>query len=468
MNPEQTPRCNPSFLGPLSDEPVVSTGPVRFFEGEEKLYSKRKLDEREHMWNAVAPHLERVLDDDETVLHLLPALHVPPVFHQLGFGIWWSFFFRSALVLTERRLVEVSMTDWKHAGTRVCSYSWGQVRKLKFSMGTLTIKPEKGRTQKWKLTVRGDRKLLKLLVPKVREIMPEDIHVPRPAPLWHCPVCATATETHPKTCANCGTVFKTTGVAAGLSLAFPGAGLFYAGHPVLATFDLIGEVALFGVVAFIFLLAGSPEEIVGAFVVGLFLLFLTKVESAHLATVLVKRTVPDPNQGRWRTVAVVGAVASLVLMALPPVFSGAFANRLDSTPDFAGNTLGWTGGHDPGEWQFGADPDQQSEWTREEAPALFVFSMPFADTVGQMEAALQQDGQTTERTLLGGFDCIRSVEASVDDAGDGMLWVRWFLFDHDNDDLHIIAASVWPEDLPVFEPEVGELVQSAAWIPVED
>ena len=58
MHPEQTPRCNPSFLGPLTAEPVVTTGPVGFFAGEEEYFSQKKLDERERIWNAVAPHLE--------------------------------------------------------------------------------------------------------------------------------------------------------------------------------------------------------------------------------------------------------------------------------------------------------------------------------------------------------------------------------------------------------------------------
>jgi len=454
----------------LTAEPVVTTGPVGFFAGEEEYFSQKKLDERERIWNAVAPHLERVLDDDETVLHLMPALHVPPTLHLLGFGIWWSFFFRAAVVLTDRRLVEILMPDWRRAGTRVCSYSWGQVRKLKLSMGSLSLKPAKGRTQKWKLPVRGDRKLLKLILPRIQELLPGDIHMPRTVPLWHCPECGAAAEKHPKACTQCGTVFKSPGVAAGLALAFPGAGLFYAGHPLLATLDLVGEAILFVIVAGLFLAAGTTELVFVAVMFGLLMLFMTKLESAHLATVLVKRTLPDPRPGRWRTMALAGAAASLVLMALPPVFSGTFAERLDTDLDLTGNTLGWSGGHDSSQWRYEADVNQRSEWIREDGPALFVFSMPLeaGDTVGVLESTLREDGQDTEKKHFGDFECIRSVEEVADESGDNMLWVRWFLFDRDHDDLHILAASVWPEDLQTLEPEVETLVQSATWIPVED
>lgn len=470
MQPEHAPRCDPAFLGPLTDEPVVTTGPVRFFAGEEDFFPTKKLDERERLWSAVAPHLERVLDRDETVLHLMPTLHVPRGLEVLGFGVWWSLFFRAAVVLTDRRLIEIFTPDWKRAGTRIGSYSWAQVQKLKLSMGTLTLKPAKGGTQKWKLPVRGDRKLMKLMLPKIQTLLPGDIHMPRPVPLWHCPACGAASEKHPKTCSQCGTAFKTSGLAAALAVCFPGAGVLYTGHPVLGLFDLFGEVILFFLVASVFLVAGTTEQIVGAVIIGLVLLFITKLESVHLATVLVKRTVPDPNPGRWRKLAAAGAVASLVLMALPPAFSGAFSERLDADLDFTANTLGWSGGHDPTKWQLGSDINQRSEWIRQDGQALFVFSMPLeeGDTLAVVNSALREEGQETERKLFAGFGCIRSVGAVVDDDGNDLIWVRWFLVDGEHNDLHILAASIVPEELQTFESEVEALVQSATWIPIED
>ncbi len=470
MNPEQAPRCNPALLGPLTDEPVVTTGPVRFFAGEENFYSPKKLDERDRLWSAVAPHIERVLGADETILHVLPTLHVPRGLEVLGFGVWWSLFFRAAVVLTDRRLVEIFMPTWQRAGTRICSYSWGQVQKLKLSMGTLTIKPAKGGTQKWKLPVRGDRKLMKLIVPKIQELLPGDIHVPRVVPLWHCSECGAASEKHPKACTQCGTVFKSSGLAALLAICFPGAGLFYTGHTALGLLDLLGEVVVFILVASMFLVADTTEQIVGAVLVGLILLFITKLESVHLATVLVKRTVPDPNPGRWRKVAAAGALASLVLMALPPAFSGGLSARLDTDLDLTANTLGWSGGHDPTRWQFGSDVNQRSEWIRDDGQALFVFSMPLEEggTLAAINSALREEGEETERRLFAGFGCIRSIGEVDDDDGNDVMWVRWFLVDSEHNDLHILAASVVPEDLPALEPEVELLVRSATWIPVED
>ena len=78
-----------------------------------------------------------------------------------------------------------------------------------------------------------------------------------------------------------------------LSLAFPGGGLFYAGRPVFATLDLIGETMLFLVVALALTVSSNVAEGISAASFGVFLLFLTKLESVHLSRVLVRRTIPE-------------------------------------------------------------------------------------------------------------------------------------------------------------------------------
>ena len=130
MDPDFDVSCNPAFLGSLDDDLTPVTGPVKVFEGEEKYLSARKLDARAKLCAEIAPVLERVLDQDETVLHVLPTLHYPRFLDFFGFGMWWTLFFRATLILTDRRVIEVLMRDGNHAGTRVLSFSWGQVSDL--------------------------------------------------------------------------------------------------------------------------------------------------------------------------------------------------------------------------------------------------------------------------------------------------------------------------------------------------
>jgi hypothetical protein len=462
---------DPAALGPLDDDLTPVTGPVKVFEGEEKYLSARKLEARAKLCAEIAPVLAKVLDQEETVLHVLPVLHYPRFLDLFGFGMWWTFFFRATLVLTDRRVIEVLMRDGKHAGTRIWSYSWGQVGDLKFSMAMLKLKPAQGRTQKWKIIERGDRKLLKLLVPNIQQLLPGDIHAPRPVPLWHCPECGAASPEHPKQCSGCETQFKTRGFAATLALAFPGAGLLYAGHPILATLDFFGEMFMYAVVATLFLVASGPAEMFAAVVVGLLILFFTKLESAHMASVLVHRTKAERVNAKWRRAAIVGAVVSVVLLALPPILSGSFGNKLDRDLDLSANALGWSGGHDPEEWEFGVEPNQRSEWIREDGQSLFVWSwtMEAGETYESLTSAFNPGDLVSpiDPISVAGLDGFRVVQSDVDDEGDTYVWVRWVIFDRQFDDVHVVGAYAYPGGVESVEAEINELLQNAAWIPAK-
>lgn len=471
MDPDFSVSCNPAALGPLDDDLTPVTEPVKVFEGEEKYLSARKLDARAKLCEEVGPLLARILDEEETVLLVLPALHYPRFLDFFGFGVWWTLFFRATLILTDRRVIEVLMRDGRRIGTRVCSYSWGQVSDLKMSMGALKLKPAKGRTQKWKIIESGDRKLLKLLVPKIEQLLPGDIHAPRPVPLWHCPECGAAAPEHPTQCSQCETKFKTRRLAAALALAFPGAGLFYAGHPILATLDFLGEMLMYILVAFLFLVASGPAEVVAAAIVGLVILFFTKLESAHMASVLVHRTKVEKKNKKWRRAAIVGAVVSLIFLALPPMLSGSLGNKLDRDLDLSANALGWSGGHDPEQWQFGIEPNQRSEWIRDDGQALFVWSwtMGADETYESLAAALNTGGQEIpiDSIAVAGLDGFRVQQSEFNDEGDTYVWVRWVLFDRQFDDVHVVGAVVDPDGIESFEAELDRLLQNTAWIPAE-
>lgn len=472
MNLHEGQRLNPAFLGPLDEEFAPLTGSTRMFPGEESYLSPRKLKARERLWDSIRPVLERVLEPDENVLYAAPVVHNPKTLEILGFGMWYVYFFKAALVLTDRRAVEVLMRKQDQVDTRVFSYSWAQVANLKLKWGTLTLKPGKGRTQRWSIVEKGDRKLLKLLLPKIQEqLLPGDVHAPRPVPLWHCPECGAASPKHPTTCAHCGVRFKSRGLAAALAFAFPGAGLVYSGHPILGLFDLVGEAILFVIVAVSFLTAGGPEEIGVAVILGGLFFFFTKLESAHLASVLVHRTRPEKNRRPWHVAIAAGAVVSLVMMALPPLASGLLAgslNVVDRDLDFASNDLGWTGGQDASAWVFGAEPNQRSEWIRDDGQGLFVWSLPMGlDETEEMFTATVTEGLGSEDvrpTVIGGLEGIRVVEKGVDEDGEHFLWVRWMLFDREYNDVHIVATSAFPDTIEVMEAEVDQLVSNASWI----
>jgi hypothetical protein len=221
-----------------------------------------------------------------------------------------------------------------------------------------------------------------------------------------------------------------------------------------------------------FLVASGPAEMFSTFIIGLVILFFTKLESAHMASVLVHRTKADRVNQKWRRAAIVGGVVSLVLMGLPPVLSGSLGNKLDRDLDLSANGLGWSGGADPEQWQFGVEPNQRSEWIRDDGQALFVWSLPLGggETYETVAAAFSAESADVviESNLIGGFDGFRVVLPDVDEEGGAYLGVRWVLFDREFDDLHIIGAAVYPEGLESLESDVDELLRSATWTAAGD
>lgn len=331
-SPASTPAWEPHILGPLSATEPVVTGPAHLFQGEEDVLSKRKLRNRIRLWEHLAETVEKVLDEEERVLYLAPAVEIAPFLERITLGWLWSRYFYVALVFTDRRLIEILLeSDHKSAATRIRSFPWGLVREVKLGWGGLKLKLEKRRL-KWALKVGADSRLLKPLMERVKEQLVGISATPdRKVPLWHCPLCGSAATDHPTACAACQTPFRSRALAGWLSLAFPGGGLFYAGHPVLGTIDFLGESFLYLILMTGVLTALDTQELIQFVATGALFLGLTKLESVHLARVLVYRTKPHSTRGRtsWRRFLAAGAVVSVLAVGLPFTAAGSLAHWVE-------------------------------------------------------------------------------------------------------------------------------------------
>ena len=199
-------------------------------------------------------------------------------------------------------------------GTRTLSYSWSQVRGLRMRVTTLVLTPLQGRKQRWRISVRGDRRLLRLLAPHVTgQPRHAEGGLPRPVPLWHCPECLATHETRPEECGACNVRFRSPRSPPWPHLPSRGVVCCYTGHFVLGTLDLVGEVLIAAIVALTLLFASSRSEIVGGVAMGAFLLALTKLESAHLSQIFSRFTTPEPADRRraWSRASVAGSLSRL-------------------------------------------------------------------------------------------------------------------------------------------------------------
>jgi hypothetical protein len=233
-------------------------------------------------------------------------------------------------------------------------------------MGKITMTTTTGKKQLWRTAARADRKLLKLLVPKIQTLIdrlrgtlpPEDAHY------WSCPSCWGRVVPNPEACDGCGTRFRTAKTATLLSLAFPGAGLFYAQRPILGFFDLLGELFMFGVFATWLAVSSSIEEAVFLGVFGGCALLFTKAESIHVSRIMVRRAraIDERASAGWRKFGWTGAFVTVAALLLAGGVTGSLAVTLARDIDFDAEELGWISSRSATEFYSNEDGDQRSQW----------------------------------------------------------------------------------------------------------
>ena len=130
-----------------------------------------------------------------------------------------------------------------------------------------------------------------------------------------------------------------------------------------------------------------------------------------------------------------------------------------------------SGGRDPDQWQFGIEPNQRSEWIRDDGQAVFVWSWPMnaGETYESLAAAFSTGGQEVpvEPISVADLDGFRVVQSEVDDEGETYVWVRWVLFDRQYDDVHVVGAVVYPDRMESVEADINELLNDAGWMPAQ-
>ncbi|MBI1950749.1 MAG: hypothetical protein HYS34_05215 [Acidobacteria bacterium] len=474
-------KIEPEYLGPLADRPLAETagsgGPADLFPGASAFLSARHQRRRQVQWKAAGPLLDRLLRPEEHVLYVAHATEVPPVLHAMAMGYMALAYHQVVLVFTETRLIEVLLDErGKSAGTRLRSYPWASVRDLKLGFGKLSLVPAEGRKQNWRVPVRGDKKLLNLLLPRLKpRLMQEGEASARKVPLWHCPQCGAMVPERPRSCDACRTTFRSSRLAAMLSLAFPGAGLLYAGHPFLAAADFFGEVVLYAVFLMMLLQAG-PGGVAVAVGFGAFLFLLTKFESVHLSQILVARSKPETEARRsgFSRLALIGGLVSVLLVGGVLPLAGTARPVVDRDLDIGGQGSPWRGSRKTGEWEiFADDASARSQWWHSSGHRVTLFAYPqgmledarqfrteFRRGLGQQGMRVVKDDADVPAPFRG----FRFVGVVTNKSGAPVTVVHYFIADEENRDLHHALAAAVEEEGDQAEQVVRDFLSHARWI----
>lgn len=459
-------RWHPELLLSLVDPQRQAANPPKLFAGEERFLSRGKLAKRIRFQELVQEAFDRVCEDGEHLLYVTPAVAVPPMLHLLGFGAWWVYYHQVALLFTDRRLVEVELGPrGRGLGTRVRSLRWGEASRLRLRGRTLEVRGARRSRQRWSVRLRGDRKLLKQLVPRIAEEW-VGTSPAEPALVSHCPSCGHAERKMGLECTQCGTRFRSRRLAAGLSLAFPGGGLYFAGHPFLAFFDFMGEMALYALGCAMVLQSADAVELTASVAVFGFFLFLTKIESVHLASVLVERTKPlDPGRAAaWRRFAVAGAVLSVAALALPLSFAGHWAPAVERDLELAAGSE-WQVSRSSADW-VGDAQDKRAEWYGPEGQVVEVRAYPlssletFEDFATTFGAELEAPLEPFQAASLTGYSAVEHLNLG----GETFDRVIFAIYDPEFHDVHIVTLDSQTGGGEEASREVQDLLLAGRWV----
>src|SRR5262249_44707653 len=141
-------------------------------------------------------------------------------------------------------------------------------------------------------------------------------------------------------------------IATLLSLAFPGAGLFYLGHPFLAASDFLGELMLFAVWVAMMIGAQAGDGWTPALLMGGVFFVPTKFQSVRMGQIRGPRSIPEPAGRRDRAVklAAAGGVLSALLVAGVFPLAASARPRLEHDLDLAAASADWTVSRRPADW----------------------------------------------------------------------------------------------------------------------
>ncbi|HKQ63222.1 MAG TPA: hypothetical protein VJS92_18180 [Candidatus Polarisedimenticolaceae bacterium] len=456
-------KIEPEALGPLADRPLAEkaqTGDAaELFPGASGFLAARHQRKRQAQWNAVRPLAERLLRPDERILHVVHAMQVPPTLHALSLGAMTMAFHQVVLVVTDTRLIEV-MLDFrgKAAGTRLRSFPWNAVRELRVKLGKLVVVPPAGRKLAWRVPLRGDRRLLQLLAERLKaRLLTSGASAAETLPLWHCPQCGGAVPREPQACAACQATFRSKKLVSILALAFPGAGLLYAGHPFLATMDFFGEIFAYAVFVLL-LLQAEPGSVGIASGFGALLFAITKLESIHLGRMLVARSRPETNAQRagYTRLAWIGALVSTALIGGAFPLAGRARPILDRDLDLAVRDEQWHGSRDRAEWDaFADDATARSQWWHEDGLRITVFAYPqsLLSSASDFRNDLRAEFRRSKTPILADdedvpapFHGFRFVTRGASEDGTPIALINYFVVDGEHHDVHQALAAVIEED----------------------
>jgi hypothetical protein len=189
--------------------------------------------------------LKQLLEPDEEILYSAKACSPVSLLEQFITG--WILYYvkRCVLIFTNKRILHFPSKINFSPRNSVAQILYGDIENYKlggFGGRVLALTYKSGKKEKFHYVESKERKKLRTILPLlVRDAVPSAVQERHHL----CPRCTAPLPSAEFICEKCRLEFKDAQKALKFSIAFPGGGYFYTGHPVLGIGDALTETILF-------------------------------------------------------------------------------------------------------------------------------------------------------------------------------------------------------------------------------
>lgn len=230
---------------------AASSDPAQWFDqstafANHKGVSKPRIEKRQRKLASKLPPLERFLEPDERVLKLTTGCSPTPLLEQLTMG-WIVFYInRALLVFTDRRILHVPTTPGFRYRDSIAEIRYSDCKDIRVRARLMFVEYHGGNKERFLGLAGPERRWIKEFCKSLRfDEQPASEGSRAASKRRHlCPGCTSPLEDEIYECRSCRLPFKDLGTAIRLSIALPGGGYFYTGHPFLGIGDFLVEAGL--------------------------------------------------------------------------------------------------------------------------------------------------------------------------------------------------------------------------------
>jgi hypothetical protein len=417
---------------------------------------------------AVADRLSRILAHNEQVLAFTEGVERTGVLARALQGPGWAPSRRVALMLTDRRLIEIGLSSGgRRALGAIRAFPWDLVPGFEIAEGVLEVRTWADVSYRWYLRDEIDpaieEKLLGEVDLAVSTYQPTEI---RSLPLRYCSHCCAAHQQQHGECTRCGHGTRTARLAGALALAFPGAGYLYANRPLAAALRFAVELLVFGLFAAKLLTAATVPDAVTMVAVGAIVLGVLKIQGTFVARMLAGRAdmIRPSARHRWHWLVPTGAAASLAALLLPLALIGAADGAISWDLDVLQPEPEWRGQRVHATRD---DPTGRSRWVHREGLEAWVRAeplRPFESPAAARERLSSAPDGNQQLLHLGPHQAIRSIAHPSTGGEDEVVTVRLTVIDADGRDLHTLSTEVTADRSDAAQQRLEKLLARTIWV----